>query len=139
MVQAVTDVLVGYLLGGAFRLTPELLRWYDRRAERGYHLALLDKPQRDMPDLRHQLRQPRTIYHARVEAMSSVMRPLITFWWVVVLYTAALGAQYITLLAAGAEQLDAILKLWGPDEKAIVAGIVNYWFMDRSLQKDTRP
>ena len=134
-----TDVLVGYLLGGAFRLTPELLRWYDRRAERAYHLALLDKPQRDLPDPRQQLRQPRTIYHARVEAMSSVMRPLITFWWVVVLYTAALGAQYITLLAAGSEQINAILKLWGPDEKAIVAGIINYWFVDRSLQKDTRP
>lgn len=133
------DVLVGYLLGGAFRLAPELLRWYDRQAERGYHLALLDKPQRDVPELRPQSRQPRTIYHARVEALSSVMRPLITFWWVVVLYTAALVAQYIALLAAGAEQLEAILKLWGPDEKAIVAGIVNYWFMDRSLQKDTRP
>ena len=105
------DVLVGYLLGGAFRLAPELLRWYDRRAERGYHLALLDKPQRDMPELRPQSRQPRTIYHARVEALSSVMRPLITFWWVVVLYTAALVAQYIALLAAGAGQLEAVLKL----------------------------
>lgn len=133
------DVLDGYLLGGAFRLAPELLRWFDRQAERGYHLALLDRPQRDLPELRPPSRPPRTIYHARIEALSSVMRPLITFWWVVVLYTAALVAQYIALLAAGAGQLEAVLKLWGPDEKAIVAGIVNYWFMDRSLQKDTRP
>lgn len=133
------DVLVGYLLGGAFRLAPELLRWLDRRAERGHILAMLDKPQRDLPELRPQPRPPRTIYHARVEALSSVMRPLITFWWVVVLYSAALVAQYVALLAAGAEQLDALLKLWGPDEKAIVAGIINYWFVDRSLQKEARP
>lgn len=133
------DVLFGSLLGGTFRLVPELLRWLDRRSERGYHLALLDKDPRAVPDLRPPARPQRLTYHARIEAVSSAMRPLITFWWVVVLYTAALTAQYVALASAGVEQLDSILRLWGPEEKAIAAGIINYWFVDRSLQKDARP
>jgi hypothetical protein len=63
------------------------------------------------------------------------MRPLITFWWVIVLYTAALVAQYLVLVQAGVDHLDAITRLWGTDEKAIAASIIGFWFADRSLRK----
>jgi hypothetical protein len=31
------------LLGGAFRLAPEILKWLDRKGERGHELAMQDK------------------------------------------------------------------------------------------------
>ncbi|GGH55394.1 hypothetical protein GCM10010975_12910 [Comamonas phosphati] len=37
------ETLLGGLLGGAFRLAPELLKWLDRQGERGHELAMQDK------------------------------------------------------------------------------------------------
>lgn len=37
------ETLLGGLLGGAFRLAPEVLKWLDRKGERGHELATQDK------------------------------------------------------------------------------------------------
>ena len=37
------ETLLGGLLGGAFRLAPEILKWMDRKGERGHELAMQDK------------------------------------------------------------------------------------------------
>lgn len=128
------ETLVGSLLGGVLRLTPELLGWLDRRGARAYHLALLDRG----VDAVAPAPEPPVQAPAGpvwVEVVNRLMRPIITFWWAIVLYTAALVAQYAAILAAGVNQVDAVLKLWGPDERAIVAGIINFWLVDRSLRK----
>lgn len=149
--------LLGTLLGGGFRLVPELLKWFERKDERKHELAMFDK-QLEADKLRGQLALEQTnaaigaaevqaIIEATkaqsthtgirwVDAVNSLMRPLITFWWVIVLYTLALVAQYVVLLDLGYGGMEAILKLWGPDEKAIVASIISFWFVDRSLRKN---
>lgn len=37
------ETLAGGLLDGAFRLAPELLKWLDRKDERGHELAMQNK------------------------------------------------------------------------------------------------
>ncbi|WP_197340019.1 hypothetical protein, partial [Ralstonia solanacearum] len=37
------ETLLGGLLGGTFRLAPEILKWLDRKGERGHELAMQDK------------------------------------------------------------------------------------------------
>jgi hypothetical protein len=37
------ETLLGGLLGGAFRLAPEILKWLDRKGERGHELSMQDK------------------------------------------------------------------------------------------------
>ena len=37
------ETLLGGALGGAFRLAPEVLKWLDRKGERGHELAMQDK------------------------------------------------------------------------------------------------
>ena len=37
------ETLLGGVLGGLFRLTPELLKWLDRTGERRHELAMQDK------------------------------------------------------------------------------------------------
>ena len=37
------ETLLGGLLGGAFRLAPEILKWFDRQGERSHELAMQDK------------------------------------------------------------------------------------------------
>jgi hypothetical protein len=37
------ETLLGGLLGGAFRLAPEILKWIDRNGERAHELSMQDK------------------------------------------------------------------------------------------------
>jgi len=154
------ETLIGTLLGGAFRMAPELLKWLDRKGDRAHELTMFDK-QIEADKLRasqqlemSQLQADTTTATAElaamiaatnaqgvksgvkwVDAMSSLMRPLITFWWVIVLYTISLGARFWVLVMEGTPNVEAIIMLWGADEKAIVASIISFWFVDRSLRK----
>lgn len=149
------ETLIGTLLGGAFRMAPEILKWSDRKHERKHELAMFDK-QLEADKLKAQAAQAQAesqITLADIDALTSatraqgqltgvrwvdglnsLMRPIITFWWVIVLYTGALCAQYFTLVDAGTGHLDALLQLWGTEEKSIVASIISFWFVDRSLR-----
>lgn len=154
------ETLLGTLFGGLFRMAPEVLKWMDRKDERAHELAMFDKQlEADklkgdqaiaqinaQADANIGVAEVQAIIEATkaqavqtgikwVDAINSLMRPTITFWWVIVLYTAALVAQYVAVLDGGTDYLQAILKLWGPDEKAIVASIISFWFVDRSLRK----
>ena len=154
------ETLFGTLLGGVFRMAPEVLKWLDRKDERKHELAMLDK-QIDADRLKLEAGQKLADTQAEeritladlqamieatkaqavqtgvkwVDALSSLMRPTITFWWVIVLYTGALVAQFLVLVQQGDSGVQAILHLWGPDERAIVASIVAFWFVDRSMRK----
>lgn len=153
------ETLFGTLLGGVFRMAPELLKWFDRKDERKHELAMFDRQleaDRVKAQSAQQLAQTQVdgqISVAELEAMISatkaqgqitgvgwvdglntLMRPLITFWWVIVLYTAALVAQYVVLVQGGSGHLDAITQLWGTEEKSIVASIIAFWFVDRSIR-----
>ena len=154
------ETLIGSLLGGAFRMIPEFLKWLDRKDERKHELAMFDKQLQadtlkgnqaleqinanaaaamgagEIQALIEATKAQATLTGVKwVDGLNSLMRPLITFWWVVVLYTAALVAQFLFLIDSGAEVTQAILKLWGVEEKALVASIVSFWFVDRSLRK----
>lgn len=154
------ETLVGTLFGGLFRMAPEILKWVDRKDERKHELSMFEKQlQADTLKgnqvLEHinanaaaamgageiQALIEATKAQARqtgikwVDGLNSLMRPLITFWWVVVLYTTALVAQFLFLVDSGADVTQAILALWGVEEKALVASIVSFWFVDRSLRK----
>lgn len=154
------ETLVGTLFGGLFRMAPEILKWVDRKDERKHELSMFEKQlQADTLKGNQALEQinanaaaamgageiqaliEATKAQARqtgikwVDGLNSLMRPLITFWWVVVLYTAALVAQYLFLIGSGSTMAQAILQLWGVEEKAMVASIVSFWFVDRSLRK----
>lgn len=154
------ETLVGTLFGGLFRMAPEILKWMDRKDERKHELSMFDKQlEADHMKGDQALAQINANAAAAmgageiqalieatkaqavpsgirwVDGINSLMRPLITFWWVVVLYTAALVAQYLFLIDGGSSMAAAILKLWGVEEKALVASIVSFWFVDRSLRK----
>lgn len=150
------ETLLGSLMGGVFRVVPEVLSIVDKKNER--------KHEKDM--FQHQLEADKLkIQQAEitakntldveevkalvagiqaqavqtgikwVDAVSSLMRPLITFWWVLFLYTVSMLAQYVALWGNGVDWYNAIALVFGADEKAIAASIISYWFLDRSLRK----
>jgi hypothetical protein len=153
--------LLGTVFGGLFRLAPEILKFFTAKEDRAHELAMFDKQlEADrlrgamrMEELREAGQQARDagelaalIEATRaqgkktgipaIDAINSLVRPVLTFWWCIILYSVALGCEYYALVALQhVPAVDAVLKLWGEDEKAIVASIISFWFVDRSLRK----
>ena len=121
------ETLLGGLLGGAFRLAPEFLKWLDRRGERGHELAMQDKAL-EFEKIRGAQRmseigagadaawntgaieafkeavagQGRPSGVRWADALSSSVRPVITYWFMA-LYCAAKTAAFAAALSAGAD------------------------------------
>lgn len=120
------ETLLGGLLGGAFRLAPEILKWLDRKGERGHELAMQDKAL-EFERLRgaqrmaeigaageaawnsgaiEALREAVAAQGQRsgvrgADALSTSVRPVITYWFMA-LYCAAKTATFMAALNAGA-------------------------------------
>lgn len=154
------ETILGGALGGILRLAPEVLKWMDRNNERQHELAMFDK-QLEADRLRSEQHLAEIQAQGQVtldagglsalteairgqgqmtgvpwiDGLNQSVRPFLTYWWVVVLSTAALAAQFILLLQGGTPPVEAIIQLWGPEEKTIVAGMINFWFLDRVIRK----
>jgi hypothetical protein len=150
------ETLIGTALGGFFRLVPEAMKWFERKDERKHELAMFDK-QIEADKLKGQLAiqqadaqigvaEIQAIIEATkaqgqltgvrwVDAINTLIRPLITIWWCIILYSTALACQYFMLLELGYGGMEALLKLWGPEEKSIVSSLLSFWFLDRTIIK----
>ena len=147
--------LLGGLFGGLFRLAPEVLKFVDRKDERKHEVLLLSHQiEADKLRMQQQLdlgQQQITIQEIAgivegvkvqgersgiplIDGINSLMRPILTFWWCIVLYTAAIVAQYVAIVQAGTAYLPAIVEIFGPTEKAIAMSIISFWFVDRALR-----
>ncbi len=147
--------IMGGLLGGIFRLVPEFLKWLDRKEERKHELAMQDKALamqqligtqkieekgadfdlKGMDALIEAIKaqaQPTGIKW--VDGFNALMRPLITVQWVIVLYPAVIVCMIIMSFMSTSDMVGSIVKAFGADEKAFVAGIANFWFLDRVLK-----
>ena len=153
------ETLLGGLLGGAFRLAPEVLKWFDRKGERGHELAMQDKAL-EFEKLRGAQRMSelgaaangawntgaietlRDAVRAQGEktglgwadALSSSVRPVITYW-LLALYCAAKTAAFAAALYAGSDWGTAVMHAWTEADQALWAGVLNFWFLGRVFDK----
>jgi hypothetical protein len=153
------ETLLGGLLGGAFRLAPEFLKWLDRKGERGHELAMQDKAlefekirgAQRMAEIGSQadaawntgaieaLRDAVRTQGERTgvwwaDALSSSVRPIITYW-LMALYCAAKTVAFIAALNAGAGWGAAVLTAWSEADQALWAGVLNFWFLGRVFDR----
>jgi len=153
------ETLLGGLLGGAFRLAPEFLKWLDRNGERSHELSMQDKAiefekirgaQRmseigasadaawntgAIEALRDAVRtqgEKTGVWWA--DALSSSVRPIITYW-LMSLYCAAKTVAFIAALNAGAGWGAAVLAAWSDADQALWAGVLNFWFLGRVFDR----
>jgi hypothetical protein len=153
------ETLLGSLLGGAFRLAPEILKWLDRKGERGHELGMQDKAL-EFEKLRGAQRMAEIGASAEAawnsgaiealkeavaaqgqragigwaEALSASVRPVITYWFMA-LYCAAKTATFAAGVSAGAGWGDAILHAWTDADQALWAGVLNFWFLGRVFDR----
>ncbi|WP_247539279.1 hypothetical protein, partial [Ralstonia pseudosolanacearum] len=144
------------------RLAPELLKWLDRKGERGHELAMQDKAL-EFEKLRGAQRmaeigasadaawntgaieglrdaisaQGRTSGVPWADALSISVRPVITYSFMA-LYCAAKAAVFTGAITAGAGWITATLQAWTEADQALWAGVLNFWFLGRTLDKMNR-
>lgn len=154
--------LIGLIFGGVSRLGQHWLELQDKQRERTHELGMYDK-QIEMADKRavHDQALRRmdaesaeataewaalaTAVQAQadeaskaggwVAKFSAAIRPFLTFWHAVVIYTAVKVALFVLAFTNGISWESAIVQIYGDADRALMMSMVSFWFMDRSLRK----
>ena len=155
--------IISGIFGGVLRLVPELFKFLNAKADRKHELdmqkvaydfqVLKGNQQIDeireagnsswdvgaMETLRESIKaQAKPSGVKWIDGFSALIRPLITFQWVILLYPTVIGASFYLLIKAGdgspAAIASALIQSFGESEKALVAFIVDFWFVGRVLE-----
>jgi hypothetical protein len=154
------ETLLGGLLGGIFRIIPEVLKFFDAKNERAHEVTMTDK-QIEMEQVKGAQRSAEITAQEQatwntgaidtlkasietqfrpsgvkwVDALSTLIRPAITIQWVILLYPAVIIAGFFIAIQHDTPALEALVKVFGTDEKALVAAILNFWFVGRVFDR----
>ena len=161
MFEVLSGGLLGSIFGGLFRMAPEVLKFFDKKNERQHELAMFAR-QCELEQLRGQqklaeigaqreaaidvgvmdafqsaIEQQATMVKAAggwAASLSASVRPVVTYWvlfvWSFIHVWFAWNA-WIT----GAPPVEVFKIMMSPDFSALLAGTINFWFLDRTLAK----
>ena len=157
MFELLSGGVIGSLLGGVFRLAPEVLKFMDKGNERKHELSMFTL-QTDLEKVRGQFRmeekyvdysteqlkalqvavgeQGKTASEAGklVAAISALVRPGIT-WALFGMFAAVKAAGLALALGSGAPWTEVVLKGWTGDDFAMLNMCLTFWFVGRSIEK----
>lgn len=161
MIEMLGGGILGGLVGGIFRLAPEVLKFFDKANERKHELAMFDR-QCDLEKVRGQQKlaeiganreaaidagvlesfksaidqQTEMVKSAGgwVASLSASVRPVMTYY-LLGMYGAVKMCFIVVAYQDGTPFIEALPKNWTADDMALLTGVVNYWMIDRSLAK----
>jgi len=145
-------------LGGLLRLAPEIMKGFDRKHERAHELAMMQvEIQIVEKRLEHEMRkvdaamtmaemdaisqavkeQGQTARAAGkfVAAISALVRPLVTYWYVF-LYSAVKIVSMWMAIQAGGDWKEVLVLSWTDEDRAILAMILMFWFVGRRYERN---
>ncbi len=153
--------LLGSIFGGLFRLAPEVLKFLDRKNERLHELKMFEQ-QCQLEQMRgaqklqeigaqhgmavdvgvldafkSALDQQTEMVKAAggwVASLSASVRPVVTYWILFIWSFVHIWFAWNAWLA-GASPKEVFITMMTADFAALVAGTINFWFMDRTLAK----
>lgn len=161
MLESLGGGILGALIGGLFRIAPEILRFADKRNERNHELAMFDKQcqlesQRGAQRLQeigaqHEMAVDQGVIDALkaaitqqadmakaaggwVAALSASVRPMVTYWVLLIWSFCHLWFAW-NAWTNGMAPAEVFRMMMSADFSALVAGTINYWFLDRTLAK----
>jgi hypothetical protein len=152
--------LLGLVFGGIFRMLPELLGVFKAKRDADHEFRMTELQLKiDEARAKHAL----DLAHAQAEiaaaagemnawaeairaqstptgigwidALSSSVRPVLTYWWVIILYSGAKLLQVIVGMQAGVALADFVPILVTEFDRTVIGSILSFWFVDRSLRK----
>jgi hypothetical protein len=161
MFEILSGGVFGSLLGGIFRLAPEVIKFFDKKNERDHELLMFGQ-QCQLETLRGQqklaeigaqreatvdagvmnafnsaIEQQTEMVKAAggwVASLSASVRPIVTYW--ILFIWSFIHVWFAWNAWVTGASPDAVFKLMmSGDMAALVSGTLNYWFLDRTLAK----
>lgn len=152
--------LLGLVFGGVFRLLPEVLGLVKARKDADHEYRMTELQLKiDEARAKHAL----DLAHAQAEiaaaagemdawaaairgqaqpsgvrwidALSSSVRPILTYWWVIVLYSGAKMLQIAVGIDEGVTLAQFVPILVTEFDRTVIGSILSFWFVDRSLRR----
>lgn len=161
MFELLGSGIFGSILGGVFRLFPEVLKYFDKKDERRHELEMFDR-QCELEKVRGQIRMQEigaerdlavdagvlTAFKAAIDqqtelakaaggwvaALSASVRPVMTYYLLVLYGSVKLAMIFLAYDQSQSLAL-ALKEVWGPEDMALLSGVINFWILDRSLAK----
>jgi len=151
------ESLFGSLLGGLFRIAPEILNWLDKKDSRAHELKMFTL-QTDLEKVKgtfhmeekyaefssEQLKAIGEAFKDQTEAVSksypwvaavsALVRPGIT-WLLFGLYCAVKLAVMSVALQSGGAWQEVVQKSWTVEDWAMLNMILTFWFVGRAIEK----
>lgn len=160
MLELFSGGIFGSLLGGIFRLAPEVLKWLDKKSERAHELEMfkaqceLEKQKGDqklaeigaqreaavdtgvLQAFNSAIDQQAEMVKAAggwVASLSASVRPMVTYWILAIWSFVHLWYAFagVTETSSPSYVFNMIMS---QDFAALVGGTINYWFIDRTLR-----
>jgi len=161
MFDILSGGLLGSIFGGIFRMAPEVLKYFDKANERQHELALFSR-QCELEQMRGQMKLAEIgaqreaavdvgvmdAFNSAIQqqadmvkaaggwaaSLSASVRPVVTYW---VLFVWSFIHVWFAWNAwiAGALPIEVFKTMMTPDFSALLAGTINFWFLDRTLAK----
>jgi hypothetical protein len=161
MLELFSGGIFGSLIGGLFRLAPEVLKFFDKKNERAHELNMFNR-QCELEQLRGQqkLAEIGAVRDAAIDvgvmdafnaainqqaemakaaggwaaALSASVRPVVTYWVILLWSFIHLWFAWNAWMA-GAAPKEVFMTMMTADFMALVSGTINYWFLDRTLKQ----
>ena len=161
MLELLSGGIFGSLLGGIFRLAPEVLKFFDKKNERQHELQMFNR-QCDLEQIRGQQKLAEIgaardaaidvgvmdAFNAAINQqaemakaaggwaakLSASVRPVMTYY-LLLMYGVVKTCFMLMAFQNGVPLTEAITSNWTTDDMALLTGVINYWMIDRSLAK----
>lgn len=161
MFELIGGGVFGGLIGGLFRLAPEVLKYFDKKNEREHELAMFAR-QCELETLRGQQKLAEIgaqreaavdvgvmdAFKAAIDqqaemvkaaggwsaSLSASVRPVVTYWIMALWSFVHIWFAWNAWLAGASPEV-VFRTMMTVDFCALVSGTINYWFLDRTLKQ----
>ncbi len=161
MFEVLGGGILGGVFGGIFRLAPEVLKFFDKKNERLHEMAMFSR-QCELEQIRGQQKLAEIgaqreaaidvgvmdAFNAAINqqaemvkaaggwaaSLSASVRPVVTYW-ILLIWSLAHFWYAWTGYRTGLDPTEVFKLFMSPDFSALLAGTINYWFLDRTLKQ----
>lgn len=154
------ETLLGSLLGGVFRIVPEVMKMLDAKNEREHEAKMLEK-EMEFAKIKgeiHMREQETALMGKELDAMaialqeqgetaraaggwvvklSAAIRPSVTVWFVVLYSIVKFVSMWLAVLA-GANWKEVLVASWTQDDMAILMMILTFYFTGRIWDRNQK-